>query len=459
MKDLTRILSRFVCDSRFDALPPAVQHEGARAFVNWMGCAAGGSREDDVQLMRDHLAEFNGAADTTVVGQRVKLDALNAAFINSMSSGSLAFNDTHFNTVAHPTAPVVAVLLALAERRPDFQPLSGKELLHALILGVEVQCRVGNMLCVPPAESHVGLSMKGLAGVIGGAVAAGKALGLDEHGMATAIGHAANQASGLREAQSTMASHFTYGHSARCGLTAALLAARGFECSDSMLEGPKGFAVSFSTRPNLEAALDKLGEAYEMSSIAYKPYPSGFVVHQIIDACLEIARAPAFDAARLAHIARVEITANPLAEKLTNRVAPLDRGQALVSYQHWAAVSLIHRAAGIAQVTDTVVNDPQVAALRRKVTCDSDASLGREAARARVVFADGSYLEASVAHCRGSVRRPLTDDDVSEKALAQLRTVYPTRAAEDIRAHCWHIGECDTVAPLCQRLVAEATVN
>ena len=251
MKDLTRILSRFVCDSRFDALPPAVQHEGARAFVNWMGCAAGGSREDDVQLMRDHLAEFNGAADTTVVGQRVKLDALNAAFINSMSSGSLAFNDTHFNTVAHPTAPVVAVLLALAERRPDFQPLSGKELLHALILGVEVQCRVGNMLCVPPAESHVGLSMKGLAGVIGGAVAAGKALGLDEHGMATAIGHAANQASGLREAQSTMASHFTYGHSARCGLTAALLAARAaFSASPE-----KSFASHAAFRSNTSSPM------------------------------------------------------------------------------------------------------------------------------------------------------------------------------------------------------------
>jgi 2-methylcitrate dehydratase PrpD len=56
MKDITRVLSRYVCESRFDALPPAVQHEGARAFVNWMGCAAGGSREDDV-----HLAEFNGA--------------------------------------------------------------------------------------------------------------------------------------------------------------------------------------------------------------------------------------------------------------------------------------------------------------------------------------------------------------------------------------------------------------
>lgn len=455
MKDITRILSRYICASRFDALPLAVRHEGARAFVNWLGCAAGGSREDDVLLMRDHLAEFNGAADTTVVGHRAKLDSLNAAFINSMSSGALAFNDTHFTTVAHPTATVVAVLLALAER----QPMTGKDLLHALILGVEVQCRVGNILCVPPAQSPVGLSMKGLAGVVGAAVAAGKALGLDEQGMAAAIGHAANQAAGLREAQSTMASHFTYGHGARCGLTAALLARRGFECSDTMIEGPKGFAVSFATQPNLAAAVEKLGETFEMSSIAYKPYPSGFVVHPIIDACLEIARTPAWDAAPVERIERVELTVNPLAEKLTNRPNPHDRGQALVSFQHWAAVSLIHKAAGIAQVTDAVVNDPRVAALRRKVTCTSDAGMGREAAHARVILDSGKVIEARVRHCRGSVQRPLTDGDVSEKALAQLQTVYPPHAATEILAHGWRIGECATVVPLCQQLVAHATEN
>lgn len=448
MKDITRMLSRYICASHFDGLPAEIRHEGARAFVNWVGCAAGGSQEDDVQLMLDHLAEFNSSAAATVVGQRVRLDSLNAAFINSMSSGALAFNDTHFMTVAHPTAPVVAVLLALAER----QPLTGKELLHALILGVEVQCRVGNILCVPPAECHVGLSMKGLAGVIGAAVAAGKVLGLDEHGMATAIGHAANQASGLREAQSTMASHFTYGHAARCGLTAALLAARGFECSDSMIEGPKGFAVSYGSRPNLDVAVDKLGLAFEMSALAYKPYPSGFVVHPIIDACLEIARTNSFDAAQ---IERIELTVNPLAEKLTNRVDPRDRAQALVSFQHWAAAVLIYKAAGIPQVTDAVVRDPRVSELRRKVFCTSVASLGREAAGVRVILKNGAIMEASVLHCRGSVHRPLTDEEITEKAVAQLQSIYPAGTADEILAHCWRIGECPLVAPFCKQLAAD----
>jgi 2-methylcitrate dehydratase PrpD len=76
-----------------------------------------------------------------------------------------------------------------------------------------------------------------------------------------------------------------------------------------------------------------------------------------------------------------------------------------------------------------------------------------------VVLDNGTVIETSVPHCRGSARRPLTDDDVSEKARAQLRTVYQDHAADEILAHCWRIADCATVAPLCQRLVAEATVD
>ena len=140
-----------------------------------------------------------------------------------------------------------------------------------------------------------------------------------------------------------MASHFTPGHAARCGLTAALLAEHGFECSDSMIEGAKGFAVSFAQQANPDAAIDKLGELFEISTLAYKPYPSGVVIHPIIDACLDMVKAHTFDAAQ---IERIELTLNPLAAKLTDLVEPKDRGQALVSLQHWTAATLVYTAAG-----------------------------------------------------------------------------------------------------------------
>lgn len=449
MKDITRILSRYVCTSRYEALPDTVRHEGLRAFVNYIGCAAGGSREPDVEIMLRFLTEFNGAKAATLIGRGERLDALNAAFINSMSSAALAFNDTHFATVAHPTSPVAAALLALAER----QPLSGKNLLHALVLGVEIQCRVGNVLCAPPAESAVGLSVQGLVGVIGAAVAAGKALQFDEAQMAVAIGIACNQSSGIRQAQSTMSSHYTPGHAARCGLMAALLAAQGFECSDDMIEGPKGYAVSFARNPNLAAAIDKLGESFEISTLAYKPYPSGVVIHPIIDACLEIVKEPGFDAA---NIAQIEMRLNPLAAKLTNLMHPRDRGQALVSMQHWAAVTLMHRTAGIAEVADAVVRDPAVAALRQKVTFINDETVGREAAHMRVALNNGSQFSHSVLHCRGSVERPLNDQDVSDKTLNQLRTVYPPATADTLLAQCWALEQCTAAGDLSKALATPA---
>lgn len=445
MTGITRALSRYVASSQFDALPAAVRHEGVRAFVNWIGCAAGGAREGCVERALEVLAEFNGAPAATVVGRREKLDALNAACINSMSSAALSFNDTHFVTVAHPTSPVAAALLALAERKPA----NGREFVHALVLGVEIQCRVGNILCIAPAECGVGLSMQGLVGGIGAAVAAGKLLGLDESGVATAIGLAANQAGGLREAHATMGSPFTPGHAARCGLFAALLAERGFTCPDTMIEGVKGFAVSFGQRPNLEAAVDGLGQAFEISALAYKPYPCGFVIHPIIDACLDVALREAIDATQ---IERIELTVNPLAVQLCNRPEPKNQNQAMVSFQHWAAAAFIRKAAGIAEVTEAMVHDGAVAALRRKVAARSVPAVGREAASVRVVLKSGKVVEAAVQNCRGSEGRPLNDEDISDKTRGLLRTAFPADAAEEILGECWRIEHCPRVDALAVRL-------
>ncbi len=438
MRRITRELARYVHTSRFDALPVAVRREGVRAFVNWVGCAAGGSRETNVAHVLAVLDEFNGARDTSVVGRREKLDLLNAAFINTMSSAAVAFNDTHFATVAHPTSPVAGALLALAER----QPLTGAEFLHALILGIEIQCRIGNILFAKPAACNIGLSMAGLVGGIGAAVAAAKAMGLGETGIATALGHAANQAGGLRESHATMGSQFTPGHTARCGLMSALLAARGFTCSDTMIEGEKGFGVSFASNPNHDAAVDGLGKSFEILTLAYKPYPCGFVVHPVIDACLDLARANSFNPE---DIARVELGVSPLAAKLADRAELTDRNQALVSLQHWAAASIICRIAGLAQMDDAVVHDAAVARLRRKVAIAADANFGAETASARIVLKNGQSFDTHVAHCRGSIGRPLTDDELTEKTRAQCALIFSEARTSQLIDGAWRIEQSAAV--------------
>src|SRR4029077_15832464 len=117
------------------------------------------------------LMPYFGPAQATIIGRSERPDALNEAFLNAVSANVLENDDTHLATVIHPAAPVVPGLLALAERRP----VSGAQLLHALILGVEAECRIG--LGVMPTHYRRGWHITATCGIFGAAAAAGKLLG------------------------------------------------------------------------------------------------------------------------------------------------------------------------------------------------------------------------------------------------------------------------------------------
>jgi 2-methylcitrate dehydratase PrpD len=286
-------------------------------------------------------------------------------------------------------------------------------------------------------------------GGLGAAVTAGKLMALDEDAMCRAIGHAINQAAGLREAHATMGSPFTPGHAARCGVFAALLAERGVTINDTMLEGVKGFGVTYATDAQPQAAVAELGERFEILSLAYKPYPSGFVTHPVIDACLQAARAGDLDAAR---IRRLEVTVNPLTLQLCNRPEPRDRAQAMVSFQHWGAVALMFNAAGVAQGTEAMVADPAVAALRRKFVATGSEQMAREAAQLRVVMQDGSVRTATVERCIGSTGVPLPDEALSRKTRGQLEGPYGAALAERILEQAWAMSAAPRADAICTLL-------
>lgn len=444
---ITRELARFAVNTNYDALPPKVRHEGVRAFTNFLGCAAGGAPEPVCAKLIESMNEFNGKADSIVIGSKFKFDALNAAMLNSLASAALAFNDTHYLTVIHPTSAVGAALVSLATRRK----LSGKQLVEAVVLGDELCCRIGNILCTPPAECAVGLSTTGLLGCIGAAIAAGKVMGFNEDQMTTAIGIAANQSAGIREAHASMSSWFTVGNAARAGLWAALLAERGFTCPETMIEGVKGFAVSFSSNPQMDVALAGLGEQWEILDLAYKPYPCGVVVHPVIDACLDIAQKNTF-AAR--DIARVELKVNPLCLQLCNRPQPTIRAQAMVSFQHWTATTLMHKEAGLPQVTEAMVHDAGIAALRAKVSAIGDDNVGREETYAKVTLSDGRMLEGHCKHALSTPQNPMTDKHIADKTRLQMELVFDKTKAQRVADECWRIAELPNVRAFVESLAA-----
>jgi len=320
MTGLTRQLAGYATSTTLADIPLVVQREGVRAFLNWFGCALGGARELPVLTALAVIREQQMPPQATVLGHDLRVDLQNAALLNCLSSNLTAFDDTHLASVTHPTCTVASAMLAVAEAGK----ISGADFLLALILGIEIECRIANVLTTPPARSNVGLYMTSLVGGIGAAIGCGRLLGLTEDQMLHAIGIAASQASGFREAHPTMSLGFVPGHAARSGLFAAQLAAKGFTNIETSLEGTKGFAHVYADPPNFAAGIAGLGIDFEVMRNAYKPYPCGIVIHPQIDACLEIAATPGFDPHT---IERVELTVEPLTLTLCDRPDPvsLDR--------------------------------------------------------------------------------------------------------------------------------------
>lgn len=424
---LTRELAAAAVNTRFEALPEAVQRESSRAFLNWMGCVLGGCQEPAVKVsvLADGVMGAQGPA--TVVGHAHKADWASAAFINCLSSSILAFDDTHLSTVTHPTGPVAAALLACAQTRA----VTGTEFANALVLGIEIQCRMSKLLLHPPATSHLGFYITGLTAPMGVAAAVGRVLQLDVDRMAWALGLAASQAAGFRSTHGSMAGGFVPAHAARCGVSAAVLASQGFTCTPTSLEAARGFLDVFSVGVEPDHALAGYGEHFEMLANAYKPYPCGIVVHPAIDASLALAGQCAGRT-----VQRVQVHVHPLGVSLADRPQPVDGFEAMVSLQHWVAAALVTQQAGLTQARQACIDGPAIRAVRDSVQLQGDASLGRDEAFVQLWLEDGTTLQAHVPHARGSLARPMTDAELDAKFDLQARDLMSSKACQGLREQC-----------------------
>jgi 2-methylcitrate dehydratase PrpD len=440
----TRTLARFVVEHEPSRLPQAVRHEAARSLLNWLGCALGASRHETVERALAALSPFSGPREATVLGRSDRLDIMQAALVNGISSHTFDFDDTHLKTVIHPSGPVASAILALAER----QPVSGAAFLEAFVLGVEVECRIGNS--VYPEHYDVGWHITGTAGVFGAAAAAGRLLGLSEQQMVWALGIAATQSSGVREMFGTMCKPFHPGNAARNGLLAALLAQRGFTSSDQGIEAKRGFANVLSTRFEPEEITERLGETWELSLNTYKPFACGIVIHPIIDACIQLRAKHGF---AIEDVEAVEAKVHPLVLELTGKKTPQVGLEGKFSVYHSAAVALIHGAAGEAEYSDACLRDPQVVALRDRVRAEVDRALHEDQARVTIRLKGGGRVETFVEHAIGSVDRPMSDADLEAKFTALASAALEKPQIERLVALCWDIAKLDNAAELARATV------
>ncbi len=437
----TQILAQFVATHPgylAGGWSAAVDHEAHRTFMNWLGCAVGAAHHEAADAALAAVNMLQPAPQATLAGRKEKVDMASAALINGIASHTFDFDDTHLKTIIHPAGPVASAVMALAEHTGA----SGRALIDALVIGIDVSCRVGNAMY--PDHYDRGWHITGSTGTLGAAAACARLLGLNTQQTAMALGIAASQPIGMREQFGTMTKPFHPGAAARAGLMSALLASQGFTASPKALEAPRGMMQTVSTKNDWTEITSELGQRFEISFNSYKPFACGIVIHPSIDACAQL-RA---QGVRPEQIERIELKVHSLVLELTGKKEPADGLQAKFSVYHGCAAGLTFGFAAEGEFSDEVVNRPDMVALRRKVVATVDDAIDEASADVTAVLNDGRRVRVFVEHAIGSLENPMTDANLEAKFRGLSDEVLGAAKTTDLIKACWAIGQASDVRAL-----------
>jgi 2-methylcitrate dehydratase PrpD len=399
-------------------LPKDVAYAARRSLYNVLGTAIGAAHSPAVEALLAAAREQGALGTVTVPGRTDTMDSYWGALIAGTAAHFDDFDDTHLATVIHPGAAVLATLLAM---QPE-STADGARNLAAFAVGCEAQLRIGN--AISPSHYDRGWHITGTCGVFGAAAAAAVLLGLDTRKLAHALALVSTMILGHREGFGSMTKPFHPGKAAANGVLAARLAAAGLTGFADPL-GAGGVLGIFADNVDRAWLNGSWSSDWELERNAFKPYPCGIVAHPSIDAAIEASGLVGDPDA----IAAVKITCHPLVPELMGRRQPEDGLQARFSAYHAAAAGLLDGQVGLAQFSDERATMPDVARLRALITLVPTETCARDEATIRVEEAGAETVAVHVPHARGSLARPLTDNELLAKVDRLAEPVLGTGAA------------------------------
>ena len=433
-------LAKFVLDFPTQDVPADVMHLAKRCLMNYSGVALLANLDPAIDILLDVLRAEGCAPAATVIGKGFKTSVQNAALANGFLGHFEDYDDTH-TTVIHPSAPIVPGALALSEHRT----VSGKDVLAAFAVGVEVACRIGLVLVQHFREGAAHWHITNTCGVLGAASAVGRLLKLNQEQMVYAFAIAGTQASGLREVFGSMCKPFHAGKAAQNGTLAALLAQRGFTGTDGIFEGARGLVGVMASGHDSSEATKDLGKHWELPQNGLKPFACGQANHGFIDAALALRKQPGV---RLETIKHIQGSVEQFAPALVRRRHPRSGLESKFCYYHSVAATLIDGQALPAQFTDERAADPAIESLRNRIDFNEDPSLPRRAVRVTIELTDGRTYTKRVDHPTGTPGNPMSDTMVQEKFHGLASAVLGVEKADKAQSALWSVDTMPDVSRL-----------
>jgi 2-methylcitrate dehydratase PrpD len=432
MLNISEQVAQFTQRSTFQELPHDVVHAAKRALLNYFSVCIAAYRDPAIEKLIQAVKPFSGHPTTSIIAWNQQSDMLNACAINAMAANVFDFDDTHIPTIIHPTVPVVSPLLALAQQKE----IHGQDFLLAMVLGMEMECRIGN--AISPYHYNHGWHITSTSGVFGAALASAKILKLNQQQLVWALGNAANQACGLVENLGTMSKSLSVGNAAKNGLMAALLARENFDGPADPLNGERGFLKVFGKEYQPQCITDGLGHSWEILMNTFKPYPCGVVLNPVIEACLGVYQQEQFNPDFLPKIQSIRVHGNPLLRQRADRPDITTGRQSQVSGQHAIAVVLRYGQAGLKEFSDNQVSQPANRAMYAKIHFIDDDMCPVDAVKIEFICSDRTF-HAEIGHAKGSVTHPLSDHDLEQKCIQQLKFHGMQCDTAQFFENIWHL--------------------
>jgi 2-methylcitrate dehydratase PrpD len=320
-----------------------------------------------------------------------------------------------YGLLTHPTIPPLSSALVMAQK---LGAVDGKQFMLAFLTGFEVECKISEWML--PQHYLRGLHSSATVGTFGAYAAAAKLLRLKGAQLRSGFGIAASFVAGIRCNFGTMTKPLHVGRAAENGVTAALLAARGFTADPDALDGPWGFFAVQGGGVSAEKIIQGFGNTWTIvePGVSIKPYPCGVLTHPTIDLMLKLVRD---NDIKPDDIEAVRVYAG---SNILNPIRyPVAANHLQAKFSLPAALSMIAlaRKAGKKEFSDEFVASAPMQATQSKITTELDPAIekmGFDKMRSRIAIRlkNGKQIDGwADERYRGGPENPLSDADVEAK--------------------------------------------
>jgi 2-methylcitrate dehydratase PrpD len=449
----TAVAAEFIERISFNALPTEAIRIGTRCLLDGLGLFVAGSEEHSVELLVAEAAEMGGRPDALLLrGGNAKVPAPVAARVLGTAGHAHDWDDSQvsrdpahvYGLLTHPTIPPLTSALVMAQKLGG---VDGKTFMLAFLSGFEVECKISEWML--PQHYLRGMHSSGTVGTFGAYATAAKLLALKGDNLRSGFGIAASLAAGIRCNFGTMTKPLHVGRAAENGVTAALLAARGFTADPNALDGPWGFYAVHGGGVSADKVSQGFGKTWSIvePGVSIKPYPCGVLTHPTIDLMLklviehrvkpdEIEAVKVYAGSNILNPIRYPIAANHLQAKFSLPAA--------------LAMIALARKAGKREFSDAFVGSPAMQAMQRRISTEFDPeieSMGFDKMRSRIVILlkDGRTVEGwADERYRGGPENPLSDADLQAKVRSCCEGVLDDKRQSLLIEAAWsvpHLGD------------------